>query len=240
MKQQVIFLTVGQGKKLIARGVAALPNVEKAAREGILLIIAGTTNEEVAREVLGRLGLEKKLEHFYRGVTVPAGKAVFPPTTEDVVIRKGVLEEGKTVFDVAPDMKTGDMILKGGNAVNIEEGQAAVLVGNPKLGTTLPIQEAAYGRRTKVLIPIGLEKRVPEPIRELTEASLEADTVGLRLAPLPGEIFTEIEALKVLYGLEARLMAAGGIDGAEGGVYLLCRGENDALEHLKADLKKTQ
>jgi len=238
MKQQVIFLTVAQGKQLIARGVAALPQIERSAREGTLLIVAGTTNEEVAKEILGRLGLEKKLEHFYRGVTVPAGKTVAPPTAEDIVIQQGALVEGKTIFDVAPDMKAGDMILKGGNALNMEEGQAAVLVGNPKMGTTLPIQEAVYGRRVEVMIPIGLEKRVSEPIRVLTEVSLEPDTTGVRLAPLPGKVYTELHALKTLYEIEARLLASGGIEGAEGGVYLLCRGDEKNMDRLKNDLKK--
>ena len=44
-----------------------------------------------------------------------------------------------------------------------------------------------------------------------------------------GLIFPEIEALRTLCGLEAVQVAAGGISGAEGGVWLLLQGTEDQV-----------
>ena len=49
-------LTVEEGKKLIARGVAAREAVQKAAREHTLVIVAGTTNGYLAELMLSQLG----------------------------------------------------------------------------------------------------------------------------------------------------------------------------------------
>jgi hypothetical protein len=43
---------------------------------------------------------------------------------------------------------------------------------------------------------------------------------GLRLWPVTGEVFTEIDAIRLLADVEAGLFAAGGICGAEGSVWL--------------------
>ena len=49
----------------------------------------------------------------------------------DVVIVKGAWEKGKTIFDVADDLKEGDVILKGANAIDSTFKKAAILIGHP-------------------------------------------------------------------------------------------------------------
>lgn len=44
---------------------------------------------------------------------------------------------------------------------------------------------------------------------------------------LPGEVFTEIEAVKGLSGAQARIMAAGGVCGAEGALLLAVYGSKE-------------
>lgn len=231
MKQASVVLTPVQGKKLIARAIAALPEVEEALESGILVIVAGTTNRYVAEEILKKTGEEVSLEGFFRGVTVPRGvKAAGADPVSDVVIRKGKWIKGQTIFDAAPDLKPGDLIFKGANAVDLEAKEAAVLVGNSALGTSKPILEAAYGRRVGVILPVGVEKRVELPVAVLADLARDPDTAGPRLLPLPGEVFTEIDAMETLYGLEAEILAAGGVMGAEGAVYFLVNGEEEDVD----------
>ena len=233
MKQTSVVLTPEQGKKLIARAIAALPDVEEAMEEGTVVVIAGTTNRYVAEALLEKIGEKAELPGFFRGLTVPRGvKAAAMDPLEDVVISKGKRIRGKTIFDVAPDMQAGDLIFKGANAVNLETGEAAVLIGNNKVGTSMPLLEAAYGRRVSVMIPAGVEKRVPAPIGMLAEQVRDPVTAGPRLLPLPGEVFTEIEAIETLYDLEAEILAAGGVMGAEGCVYFLVSGEDEDVDRF--------
>jgi hypothetical protein len=48
---------------------------------------------------------------------------------------------------------------------------------------------------------------------------------GPRFLPVPGEIFTEIDAIALLTGAQAQLVAAGGVCGAEGSVWLAISGK---------------
>jgi hypothetical protein len=44
----------------------------------------------------------------------------------DVIIKDGVWQRGATIFDVVDDLREGDVILKGANAVNVQDRQAAI------------------------------------------------------------------------------------------------------------------
>jgi hypothetical protein len=54
---------------------------------------------------------------------------------------------------------------------------------------------------------------------------------------LPGDIFTEMDAIELLTGAETHLVAAGGIYGAEGASWLSITGTEEQ-EALAADLIK--
>ena len=51
-------------------------------------------------------------------------------------------------------------------------------------------------------------------------------------------MFTELDAIGALTGAQAELIAAGGVLGAEGGVYLLATGTDEQLAALKQVLKE--
>ena len=53
---------------------------------------------------------------------------------------------------------------------------------------------------------------------------------GLRYIPFPGQIFTELDAIRLLTGAEACLLAAGGVWGAEGSYWLGLTGSPGQLE----------
>lgn len=234
MKSMQISLTPAAGKKLISIGLAHQESLLTAAREHTVVIVAGTTNTYVASAMLEALG-EKAFDgtHFFRGIV--SGKAVpadLPEMDGDVVIEKGKRIYGKTIQEVAPTLKAGDVILKGANAVDLKTGEAAVLIGHPAGGTMTGIFEAAIGRRVQVVVPVGVEKRVEGPISQLCSLCNAPEATGVRLAPAPGSAYTEIDAIRELSGAEARLIAAGGICGCEGSAWFQCTGTREQLEKL--------
>ena len=235
MKSIQISLTPAAGKRLIALALANQKELLDAAKERCLVIVAGTTNTYIAKEILEAIG-EKGFtgKHFFRGIV--SGQPVpsdLPEMDGDVVIEKGKWIHGKTIQEVAPSLKTGDIILKGANAVDLKTGEAAVLIGHPAGGTLAGIFEAAIGRRVQVIVPVGVEKRVDGPVSTLCQQCNDPEASGVRLAPAPGKAYTEIDAICDLTGAKAHLIAAGGICGYEGCAWFQCTGTAEQLEMLK-------
>ncbi len=238
MKQFLI--TPAMGKRLIAKTVATHPAIKKAIKNGTVVIIAGTTNGYVAEEIIKTYNLagDFSRKHFFRGITMPPTKAVtkegrlsdeskFPG---DVVITRGVLQTGKTIADVVDDLNEGDVILKGANALDLTHRRAAILIGHPKAGTIGLALPAILGRRVRLIMPVGLEKRIDGDLDVLSAKTLKPGAGGYRLLPVPGEVFTEIEALTALTAAEVELIAAGGVCGAEGAVWIAVSGEEEQEE----------
>lgn len=227
MKQ--VAITTAMGKRLIGKGMAQHPLIEDVLEQGTLVIIAGTTNGYVAEEILTALDQVEGFSRmgFRRGATVAPGsklpQADFPG---DVVIVDGVWQKGKTIFDVVDDLKAGDVVLKGANAFD-PFGQAAVQIGHPQGGTIHAALAAVYGRRVQLIVPVGVEKRVFEDVVALARYVNAPDASGTRLYPLPGDIFTEMDAIELLTGAETHLVAAGGIYGAEGSAWLAITGTEE-------------
>jgi hypothetical protein len=235
MKQFVV--TPSAGKRLIAKALASHLAVKKALKNGTLVIIAGTTNgcvaEEILKSIKGSNTFSRK--RFFRGITISPlltlnsegrlnDKRDFPG---DVIITKGKWQKGQTIFDVIDKLKEGDIILKGANALDLQRKQAGILIGHPKGGTIAVALQAILGRRVKLIIPVGLEKRINGDLFCLAEKVNAPDSSGFRLMPTPGQIFTEIEALKLLTGASAELISAGGVCGAEGSCWLAITGTEE-------------
>ncbi len=237
MKQFV--LTPAAGKRLIAKTLANHPAIRKALKNGTLVIVAGTTNGYVAEEILTSLDVKDfSRKHFFRGITLPTKKSVagtgrladvsaFPG---DVVIVKGVWQRGKSIEDVVDSMKEGDVILKGANALDLTRKQAAILIGHPKAGTIGLALPAVVGRRVKLIIPVGVEKRINGDLYALAEKLNEPGAGGSRLLPVPGEVFTELDALTALTGANVELIASGGVCGAEGSCWIAVSGNEEQEE----------
>jgi len=232
MKQFVI--TPAMGKRLIGKAVAARPDVRAVLRKGTLVIVAGTTNAYVAQEVLALVGGGGSFtpRGFRRGIVLPPdvdASRIPAPTERDVVLVDGVPQEGEEIFDVADDLRAGDMIVKGANALHLGTRRAAVLVGHPQTGTAGAAIPAVVGRRVKLLVPVGLEKRVEADVADLAGRLNAPGATGPRMLVLPGEVFTELDAIAALSGAEARLVAAGGVCGAEGAVWIAVTGSDEQV-----------
>jgi hypothetical protein len=241
-------LTTAAGKRLIGKALAAHPEIQKVLKKGTLIIIAGTTNSFVAEEIFPLIGETSVLNRrgFFRGVTLPPSYKMsetgrLPDESKfigDIVIQNGVWLKGKTIDDVARDLREGDVILKGANALDLTQKRAAILIGSPTGGTALLSLQAVIGHRVRLIIPVGLEKRIFGDLDDLARKLNSPGIKGHRLLPIPGEVFTEIEALSVLTGATAELFASGGVCGAEGTVWLAISGsaeqENAAEKILKS------
>jgi len=233
-------VTTAMGKRIIGKGMAHHPDVQRVLEKGTLTIIAGTTNGYVAEEILKSIGQAEGFSRlgFRRGVTVaPGAKAAQAEFPGDVVITDGQWQKGKSITDVAGDLQEGDVVLKGANAFDAD-GYPAVQIGHPQGGTIMVAMAAVIGRRVRLIVPVGLEKRVLEPVNDLAELCNAPGATGPRLFPMPGEIFTELDAIELLTGAEACLVAGGGIYGAEGAYWLGVGGSEEQVQ-AAAELVKS-
>jgi hypothetical protein len=236
LKHKACFaLTVSESKRLIAKGVAALPEVQNAMKRGILAVAKGSTNAYIVEELLS-----KKIDKtaYTTGVTLPA-KPQTPPRMAseklpDVVFRQGQIWEGVTVPQAVAEMQRGDVLIKGANALNYAERIAGILVGHPTGGTVGATYGTVISRGIHYIIPVGFEKCISESITELARRLGQGGQVvgdGIPgLFPVTGTIVTEIEAVQTLVpGVEASVIASGGICGAEGAVWLFIEGDAEAV-----------
>lgn len=231
MKTIEFYLTPAAGKQLIAKAISARADMKTALEAHTVVVVAGTTNSYVAKLLLESIG-ETTFDQrgFYRGINCP-GKWVreVQSTDEDVVIQKGKWQQGMTIYDVSESLGSDDIILKGANAVDLKTGQAGVMIGNRTSGTMAPISAAVMGRRTLLITPVGVEKRVEEPIPYLAQICNRPGAAGFRLYPSPGEVVTELDALRQLTGVVPHLLTGGGVCGYEGGNYFVCEGSQEQL-----------
>ena len=234
MKCELV-LTVAQSKRLIAHGVINHPVVKTAFNNGMIGICRGTTCSYVAEEFIGH-PVEKF--SYTTGLTLP--KIPYPAIEKpasmmhDILIQKGEIHlDGETVVEAAKNMNPGDVIIKGANALNYEKNIAGCLVGHPVGGTVGGFWGPLYGKKIKLVIPVGLEKEIAGDIIRLSSLCMD-ENPGLALMPMTGIIITEIEAIHILTGATAYQIAAGGIRGAEGSVRLQITGSTEQIHSVKA------
>jgi hypothetical protein len=247
-KQSVI--TVAAGKRLIGKAIVKEPTIQKALKSGTIVIVAGTTNGYIVEELFSSIGIieDFRRSNFFRGITMPPSK----PTKEngripdesgfpgDVILVNGIWKKGLTIFDVIDDLKEGDIILKGANALDFKKRKAAVLIGDPKAGTIGVAIQAVVGRRVRLILPVGVEKRVTDDLDDLALRLNTPGAMGHRLMPAPGEVVTEIDAISMLTGATAELIAAGGVLGVEGCIRLLVSGAPEQVEEAMRIIKTVE
>ena len=237
-----VVLTPAAGKRLIAKAIATHPDIQSALYSGMVVIVAGTTNGYVAEEILALLGQSNGFNRkcFYRGIILPPAQLIseigrwtdeneFPG---DVVIAQGKWLKGKTIYDVIDDLKQGDVILKGANAIDVLGKRAAVLIGHPEGGTVITALKAVVGKRVRLIIPVGLEKRVFGNLDEIVTRINALESSGPRIMTIPGEVFTEIDAITLLSGATCDLVASGGVGGAEGAIWLNISGDVEKMDQI--------
>lgn len=227
----ILVLTPAESKRLIAKAVAAMPQVKKALEKGRIIIANGTTTAFVAEEILGC----QVAKHRYVAGYIGEGKlAVTPP---ELMMKAYVLVDGHPVDrlakEVIPEFGADDVLIKGANAVDAE-GHVGFLMADDRGGTIGMALGTLVARGCHFIVPVGLEKLVPS----VTEASRKCGilrlkyAMGLKVGLMPvvnATVVTEIQALHILAGVEATHVASGGIGGCEGAVTLVVEGTDEAV-----------
>ncbi|HSW45395.1 MAG TPA: hypothetical protein VLM89_07485 [Phycisphaerae bacterium] len=228
--------TVAESKRLIAKAVVLMPIVRNALRNGTVIVCKGTTNTYVAEEFLGR-----EIPHgaYVIGRVLPEkGGSVMPPVepVPEVVLVKGRHRPDLTIEHALEQLGPGDVVIKGGNALDYANKVVGVWIGSPTGGTVGKIMPIIAARKAHLVIPIGLEKQVAGDVRDIaakTTEPVDSPAKLPRMRLLTGHIVTEIEALNILAGVDAFQASAGGVGGAEGAVWMAWRGPRENVEKAR-------
>ncbi len=230
----LVVLNPSESRRLIAKATVALPEVQRAFREGTIIIARGVTNAFVTEELLGETVTPKAgltVGMVCGGITTGHSG---PPATTHHVIRNGKVVEGadstKEILAFGPE----DVFIKGGNAID-PEGNAGILTSGLTGGTIGMAWPVVTARGSHLVMPIGLEKLVPSVIEAAKHSGIYHFkwSMGLpaRLTPVVlGKVLTEIQALALLAGVKATHVASGGVGGSEGAVVLSIEGEEARVE----------
>jgi hypothetical protein len=112
---------------------------------------------------------------------------------------------------------------------------AAVFMAHPEGGTIGWAIGTILARGLRLIVPVGLEKLVSSVEKAVTSCGqLTLDYCqGLKVGMMPltgARVITEIEALKILAGVESIHVASGGSSGTEGAVVLVAEGSKEVVE----------
>lgn len=237
----MLTLTPSESKRLIAKAVAALPQVQKALEKGRIIIANGTTNAYIVEEITGQ-SIEDKYR-YTAGIVTDGVACVTPAASrlEPVVLINGAqVKRGWT--EVLEDFTADDVFIKGANAIDIA-GNVGILLGGKGGGTIGKAIGYLCTVGSHLIIPVGLEKLIPSVSTAAAETGTDLIdfSLGLKCGLMilnTGLAITEIEAVNVLFGLEAIQIAAGGVGGSEGAVTLLVQGHPDKVERCMEFIKR--
>jgi len=231
LARTIVVLTASESKRLIARAVAQLPEVQCACEKGRLIIGSGTTNAYVAEELLGT---EMSKWGYAAGVVadgrlgVTQSKNRVPP----VALKLGQRYEG-TWIELLQEFERDDVFIKGGNAIDTD-GNVGVLLGSDIGGTVGQMFGILAARGSRIISPVGLEKLVPDVIEAArhcgTTTTVLTDGIPVGMAVMTQtELVTELEALESLCGVSVWHIASGGVAGAEGAVTFAVEGAEENI-----------
>ena len=233
-------LTVAEGKRLIAKGIAIHPLIQQKLKSGMIIITRGSTNTYIAEELMGLKALHGQFitGHISRKPVEVEGEKV-----SDIIIIDGKVTD-ITFNEAVGSIKKDDIIFKGGNLLNYEKKQVAVTIGGPDGGTVARIQPYTAEGPGRLIVPIGLEKEVHGDLSDY-EKALSQDITKKGFVPRlivhkNAEIFTEIEAVKLFGNVNVIPYASGGIAGSEGGISLAVYGPPAEVEKVMTIISEIQ
>ncbi|GAB4307727.1 MAG: hypothetical protein Kow0097_07970 [Candidatus Bipolaricaulota bacterium] len=236
-RRAIVVLPPGAARRLIARGVARLPSVQRALGEGLVVVALGTTNAYVAEELLGKAIDRERFCAGYIGETltwVPPERQANP-----LVLEKGRPVE-RSLDEVVTELKAGDVVIKGANVLD-PAGVCGVFMASPLGGTVGKFAVPALARGVEVVIPISAAKSIHGFVADLAQEvgiGRVDDATGfpIGLFPLTGTVVTEAEAIALLYGVRAEHLATGGVGPGAGAVTLFLVGDEAPVRRAFGEL----
>lgn len=186
-------LTVSEGKRLIAKGIAANKDVRERLQHGMVIITLGTTNTYIAEELAG---LEAPRGSFVTGRIFPTGKEDFAKDLKrrsEIVLVNGQISD-LSYLEALERMTEKDIVLKGANMLNYAKRQAAVCIGAPDGGTTAKLRKYTDRGKGRWIVPIGLEKETTQDLFEMqrmVNGSPNRAKGTVRLNVTQGNVYTD-------------------------------------------------
>lgn len=221
-------LTPAESKRLIAKAVVQMPEMRAALKNAYVIIPGSTSNAFVAQELLGR---DIVPSHYTAGIVTQGLLCVTDAddrATIPIILHKGQAVS-VTIREALDDFHRDTVVIKGANAVD-SEGNVGVITSGFDGGTVAGIIGTVTSQGLKIIVPVGLEKlvvSVPDSARytgaKTYDYSMGADFGMYCLTNTT--VVTEIQALKILFGVEAKHIASGGVGGSEGAVVMVMMGE---------------
>jgi hypothetical protein len=227
--QALFTLTSSESKRLLGKAIAALPEVQHAKAHGYLVVGRGSTNAFLIEELMNST-MDK--ERYVAGQIIKGFLCVLGNDlrSKPVTFHKGevlAVEPGSVIDKLVP----GDILIKGANAID-PYGNVGVLMAGPGGGTMGQFYMALKTQGVETIYPVGLEKLIPsvEEAARYGGKMMLGRTIGCRVGMAcvaDGRVITEIEAINILFGLNAVHYASGGWGGAEGSVTLIVEGDDE-------------
>jgi hypothetical protein len=260
MRAQVV-LTPVESKCLIAKAIAHMDVVKKAAEGGMIIIHASSTSYFLVKELTGEVPWT---DHWVHGGIFPQGlcteigasrkpTAPAPPSDPNAppkkfnvdwfpfkwVIKNHRMESGISLGKLMEEIGPDDVYVKGCNAVDTSFN-AGVLFGHDDGGGTIArITGVQAQKGFTIICAVGLEKLIPVNILEAAKATARKHefeyAMGMACGLFPvkaGKTVTEIQAVDILSGAKAIPIAAGGLAGAEGAVVLAIEGTKEQVTRM--------
>jgi len=236
----LIALTPSESKRVIAKGVKNLKEVQRALKQGTIIIGLGTTNAYVAEEILSELSGAKKIDkpRYAAGVITEKGTCVAAKEEreKEVIIKNGMVSREESIEDAIEELSAEDVFIKGANALDAY-GNAGILLAHATGGTIGSAIGTVMARGVNFIIPVGIEKMIPYSItaaakRVGKERFYKSVGKPVGLMPVHGKVITEIEALRILGAEDAFPIGAGGVAGGEGSVVICAAGIEEKMEEL--------
>jgi hypothetical protein len=244
-----VVLTPTEAKRLLSKAVLKRDEVKKALQEGILMIHPSSTSMFMLEE----LGLKMHEKGIWicghvspKGLCIPRividyrnnlpdptrGSELYP---FEYVIRKGELIpfEESGIAAVLEQFTINDVYVKGVNAID-PAGKLGILMAGSTGGSVGQVLKRRKKVNFPIIIPVGLEKRIPISIREAIKAASEAKKaqgIPCIIWQIRGTIITEIDAFKQLCNVDAIPISAGGVCGAEGCIVWVLKGEEKDVDN---------
>ena len=230
----LVVLNPPESRRLLAKATVALPEVQNAWENGMIIIGRGITNAYVTEELFGTF-LEPKAGQTVGLICKGFANAHTgqPPSTWHVIKQGKVMEGADSNVEIL-NFGPEDVFIKGGNAID-DQGNAGVYASGLKGGTIGMCWPIVTARGSHLIQPVGLEKLIPSVL----EASMHSGvyhfqySMGLpgRIMPITSsKVVTEIQAFAILAGVRAYHISSGGVGGSEGAVVLSLEGEEEKVK----------
>ena len=220
-----------EGKRLIARGVLALPEVKRVLENGWFVVSRGITPSYILEELTGQ-GYDTA--NCTAGIVTEGRMA---SVLEDDRLGPWVFKNGnldETPAPVVLDQFTAyDVSVKGANAVD-PDGNIGVFAADKSGGTVGGIWPTITARGAHWVAPVSLERLIPSVIEAARHCGnhLWDYTMGQSAGFMPvvnALVVTEVQAIELLTGVTAVHVGSGGVAGSEGAVMLALEGEHDVV-----------